>query len=127
MTKNYPNIEIINEAGTYSKSEIIVLLGENGTGKTTFLNMLASVIESDEINAKTIAYKKQRLSNNIKSDITVEQFLIKMIGNLYYDSNFKEDILNELNIASIKDNKLNNLSGGELQRIHLALYFGNYL
>ena len=29
------------EAGSFTDSEIIVMLGENGTGKTTFIRMLA--------------------------------------------------------------------------------------
>lgn len=32
--------ELTVEAGTFNSSEIIVLLGENGTGKTTFVKML---------------------------------------------------------------------------------------
>jgi len=43
MFKKYPkgNFSLTIEAGQYNTCEIIVLLGENGTGKTTFVNMLA--------------------------------------------------------------------------------------
>jgi len=34
-------------AGTFKDSEIVVMLGENGTGKTTFIKMLAGLIKSD--------------------------------------------------------------------------------
>ena len=34
--------------GSFTDSEIIVLLGENGTGKTTFVRMLAGLLKSDE-------------------------------------------------------------------------------
>jgi ATP-binding cassette subfamily E protein 1 len=131
MTKKYPSIEINNEAGSYAKSEIIVLLGENGTGKTTFLNLLAGLTEPDEcqddgkVNSQMISFKKQRLISDTKYDITVETLLIKLLGDMYYNANFKDEVLNELNIQSIKDNKINNLSGGELQRVHIAICLGN--
>lgn len=35
------------EAGGFSDSEIIVLLGENGTGKTTFIQLLAGKLQPD--------------------------------------------------------------------------------
>mmetsp|Transcript_15260 Transcript_15260/g.30157 ORF Transcript_15260/g.30157 Transcript_15260/m.30157 type:complete len:654 (+) Transcript_15260:219-2180(+) len=35
------------QAGTFKDSEIVVMLGENGTGKTTFIKMLAGLLMSD--------------------------------------------------------------------------------
>ena len=40
------------EAGDFSDSEIIVMLGENGTGKTTFIKMLAGI--SKPTNSSTL-------------------------------------------------------------------------
>ncbi len=36
------------EEGDFTDSEIIVMLGENGTGKTTFIRMLAGMAPPDE-------------------------------------------------------------------------------
>lgn len=33
------------EAGSFTDSEILVMLGENGTGKTTFIRMLAGMLK----------------------------------------------------------------------------------
>jgi ATP-binding cassette subfamily E protein 1 len=41
MTKKLGNFHLTVEAGTFTDSEILVMLGENGTGKTTFIRMLA--------------------------------------------------------------------------------------
>jgi ATP-binding cassette subfamily E protein 1 len=36
------------EKGSFTDSEIVVMLGENGTGKTTFIRMMAGLLKSDE-------------------------------------------------------------------------------
>lgn len=48
MSKKLGNFSLTVMNGQFSDSEIIVLLGENGTGKTTFIRMLAGNIAPDE-------------------------------------------------------------------------------
>ena len=43
------------EAGQFSDSEILVMLGENGTGKTTFIRMMAGKLEPDEGSGESLA------------------------------------------------------------------------
>ena len=47
MVKQLGNFELTVEGGDFSDSEIIVLLGENGTGKSTLIRMLAGNLEPD--------------------------------------------------------------------------------
>lgn len=43
MEKNFPGFKLKINKGSFSTSEITVLLGENGTGKTTFVRILAGI------------------------------------------------------------------------------------
>ncbi|KAG6390901.1 hypothetical protein SASPL_148646 [Salvia splendens] len=83
--------------GEYTDSEIIVLLGENGTGKTTFLQMLAGHSEPD---------------SGEGSDVEILKFNVS----------YKEQ--NPLLIEHILDKEYVDLSGGELQKVALALCLG---
>ena len=41
MEKKLKDFHLTVEAGNFTNSQIVVMLGENGTGKTTFIRMLA--------------------------------------------------------------------------------------
>ncbi|CAF1564190.1 unnamed protein product, partial [Rotaria sordida] len=47
MKKNLGSFDLSVDAGLFTGSEIIVLLGENRTGKTTLIRMLAGNLEPD--------------------------------------------------------------------------------
>lgn len=48
MYKKQGDFELTVEAGSFRTSQITVLLGENGTGKTTFIKMLAEAGKKKE-------------------------------------------------------------------------------
>ncbi len=59
MTQQYPNMtktqgdfHLQVEQGEFSDSQIIVMLGENGTGKTTLIRMLSGMLMSDNDSAE---------------------------------------------------------------------------
>jgi ATP-binding cassette subfamily E protein 1 len=56
MTKTMGSFHLTVEQGQFSDSEILVLLGENGTGKTTFIRMLAGKQEPDEGPGECLIY-----------------------------------------------------------------------
>lgn len=47
MTKKLGTFNIDIHSGDFTDSEIIVMLGENGTGKTTFIRLLAGHLTPD--------------------------------------------------------------------------------
>lgn len=59
-------------AGGFTDSEIIVMLGQNGTGKTTFIRMMAGLLkpddESSEIPELNVSYKPQKISPKFEGE-----------------------------------------------------------
>jgi ATP-binding cassette subfamily E protein 1 len=55
---------------------------------------------------------------------TVRELLYKKIGNIMFDPQFLSDVLRPLNIESLYDFDVQNLSGGELQRVAIILCLG---
>ncbi|XP_046853343.1 ATP-binding cassette sub-family E member 1-like [Xenia sp. Carnegie-2017] len=125
MRKVLKSFELNVESGTFTDSEIIVMLGENGTGKTTFIRMLAGRLPPEdgaEVPLLNVSYKPQKISP--KSRSTVRQLLHEKIRDAYIHPQFITDVIKPLQIENIFDQEVQNLSGGELQRVALTLCLG---
>jgi len=126
MSKTLGSFKINVDQGQFSDSEILVLLGENGTGKTTFIRMMAGKLEPDEgsgeVPSLNISYKPQKISP--KSQGTTRQLLHEKIRDAYVHPQFVADVMRPLRIDDIIDQEVQNLSGGELQRVAMALCLG---
>lgn len=125
MKKVMGNFELKIGEGQFTDSEIIVMLGENGTGKTTFIRILAGKLMPDEggpCPVLNVSYKPQKISP--KSQGTVRQLLHERIRDAYVHPQFVTDVMKPLMIENIIDQEVQNLSGGELQRVALALCLG---
>lgn len=130
MIKRAGNFELLIEAGNFNDSEILVMLGENGTGKTTFIRMLAGIAPPDEfideeapdLPSFNVSYKPQKISPKFES--TVRNLLFGKIRSSVLHPQFASDVLKPLRIEELMDQEVQNLSGGELQRVALVLCLG---
>ncbi|KAE8637366.1 hypothetical protein CSA_023067 [Cucumis sativus] len=116
MSKTQGNFKLRVIEGEFTDSQIIVMLGENGTGKTTFIRMLAGLLKPDSVEGSDIeipefnvSYKPQKISPKFQS--TVRHLLHQKIRESYMHPQFVSD-------------EVVNLSGGELQRVALCLCLG---
>jgi ATP-binding cassette subfamily E protein 1 len=124
-------------AGDFTDSEIIVLLGENGTGKTTFIRMLAGLLKCDEqvaaeeagkdgsdfgVPELNVSYKPQKIAPKFQG--SVRQLLHKRIRDAYVHPQFISDVMRPMKIDPVIDQEVQHLSGGELQRVAMALALG---
>ena len=70
------NFKLQIEEGEFTDSEIIVMLGENGTGKTTFIRMIHGSIDPDDPEDKekipqfNVSYKPQKISPKFPGSVS---------------------------------------------------------
>ena len=102
--------------------EIVTLIGPNGAGKTTLVRILLGLIKPDagKIERKenlSVGYVPQKLATNPTMPMTVTRFLKMVIA--VSDKNINSALI-EVGAPKVGDTLVANLSGGELQRIHIA-------
>lgn len=126
MTKTLGEFVLNVESGSFTNCEIIVLLGENGTGKSTLVSLLAGKLRPDsteeEIPELKISVKPQSISPKFEG--TVKELLSDKLGEVFYKQHFISEIIKPLTVDRLYDNYVKKLSGGELQRVALVLALG---
>ena len=110
MGKTQGDFHLQVQAGSFADSEILVMLGENGTGKTTFIRMLAGGLKPDEdpdaeekieVPEFKVSYKPQKISPKFPG--SVHQLLHKRIQESYMHPQFITDVMKPLNIDALMD------------------------
>jgi len=125
MKKTLGTFSLEVKSGGFSESEIIVLLGQNGTGKTTFIRLLAGLLEPDEGDMPpklAVSYKPQKISPKFQG--SVRALLLKKIQESWMHPQFQSDVAKPMRIEELLDQQVKHLSGGELQRVALVMSLG---
>jgi len=125
MEKTQGDFHLKVESGDFTNSEILVMMGENGTGKTTFCKLLAGAIHADngkQIPKLNVSMKPQKIAPRFGG--TVRQLFFKKIRASFLHPQFQTDVVKPLKIENILDQEVQTLSGGELQRVAIVLSLG---
>ena len=138
ITKKYgSSIAVDNINFEIKEGEIVGLLGQNGAGKSTTMNMITGYIEPTEGNIyidgndiskrpkkakKCIGYMPEGVP--LYSDLTIKEFIAYMAElKLVKRKDKKEEVervINETGLNEIKNKLIKNLSRGQKQRVSLA-------
>ncbi len=121
LVKNYPTFSIEVEAGKVKKGQVLGIVGANALGKTTFMRMLAGVLQPDSGEVKKeikISYKPQYLKSD--TDMQVISVLERAAGCRLDGSEAEERIIDPLFIKKLYNKNVSKLSGGELQKVAIA-------
>ncbi|KAE9408034.1 P-loop containing nucleoside triphosphate hydrolase protein, partial [Gymnopus androsaceus JB14] len=124
MTKTLGSFKLTVEGGSFTDSEIIVMLGENGTGKTTFVRLLAGETPDNETDKQTLSVSLKPQTISPKFPGTVRMLLLKRIKQAFMHPQFQTDVLKPMSLEAIMDQDVKTLSGGELQRVAIVLALG---
>lgn len=108
------------------------IIGKNGTGKSTLIKCILKTLKIpnnmiflDDIDINNIksfsniGYVPQKTEFNYEFPITVKEILLSSFKGKAYNQLFKETI-SSLGLNKLYNENINNLSGGQLQRIFIA-------
>lgn len=121
LKKSFEGFSLEIEKGNIRSGETVGVVGPNAIGKTTFVKMLAGVIEptSGKIEHKIkVSYKPQYITPDFSG--TVRDYFEMNAQELFTSSFFKAEIFEPFNLKYLLDKKIDTLSGGELQRVAIA-------
>ncbi|MHA1819109.1 MAG: ribosome biogenesis/translation initiation ATPase RLI [Promethearchaeota archaeon] len=122
MVKTMGNFKLTVYGGEIHTGEVIGILGPNGIGKTTFINLIAKKIKPDygeiEIGELKIALKPQYFK--AEENTKVKDVLRRIKGQAEFDASYKRRLIDTLELNNLKERYLSELSGGELQKVKIA-------
>lgn len=126
LTISYDKKVINNISFKIDEGKVNILMGRNGSGKSTILNAISG-IKSYDGEIKTdgkVSYLNQNI--NSKAKFTVfETILLGKVADLSLritkdDKRDVEKVLDLLDIRKYKDKYINKLSGGEVQKVFIG-------
>ena len=134
LTKSFSGRKVINDLSfEVYKGEVFALLGHNGAGKSTTIDLILGLKSLDEGNATilgmdAVKHRKkifekvgvQLQHTEYQNMITVEEACMEYASLYKKPSDYKE-LLHSFGLSDLKKSYINKLSGGEKQKLSVVL------
>ncbi len=134
LTKRYGALTAVDRVSfEVAEGEIFGMLGPNGAGKTTTLEMLEGLTEPDGGAATVLGADVVREARRLKTRIGVQlqstalpqltrvREALQLFGALYPQARGVDELLVEFGLEEKADTFCDKLSGGQMQRLSIAL------
>lgn len=137
LSKSFGRIKVLENASLRAKAgETTILTGDNGTGKTTLLRILAGLARATSGSAKIagvdVSRNRQRAQENLSflpqklafhPTMTPERLLLfyARLRKKRVTSSELDDLLRQFHLYEHRTKQVRHLSGGMLQRLGIAL------
>ena len=125
LEKTLGDFHLTSGEGAVHRSEVVGVVGSNGTGKSTMIKILAGEHEYDAgwVTADaTISYKPQHIDVDI--DGSVQLWLDSELGPRWRSGEFNVNVIKALGIDQLLPKRVKKLSGGERQAVSIAVCLG---
>ena len=136
LSKSFGRLQVVKDLSVdFGRSQVVCLIGPNGSGKTTMIKCILGLVIPDEgkivVNShqvgrswnyrRAIGYMPQ--INRFPDNIKVKQ-LFEMIKDIrQHRGDYDEELYRAFNIELIGEKRMSTLSGGMRQKVNAALAF----
>lgn len=137
VTKAYRKVEVLSGVDfTVSKGSIFALLGSNGAGKTTMINILSSLLKADGGAASVNGFDVARQAADVRASISLTgQFaavddilsgrenlvLVARLRHVPNPTAIAGELLERFGLEDAADRKVGTYSGGMRRRLDIAM------
>ena len=137
LRKSYKDTEVLKGVDfEVRRGEIFALLGSNGAGKTTTVNILATLLKSDNGNASICGFDVIRQPDKVRQSISLTgQFaavdvvltgrenliLIAKLRGIKNPARIADSLLEQFSLSEAADKRVAAYSGGMARRLDIAM------